>query len=78
MASPSPSSAPVHRPSACAAPAPRIAATTDDALLLLHNLDGRPLAKAVFDETDPCTAEDLIHLLDAMPMLRRLNCVHSN
>ena len=27
-----------------------------------------PIAKAVFDETDPCTAEDLIHLLDAMPM----------
>ena len=53
---------------AAGVPAPRIAATTDDALLLLHNLDGRPLAKAVFDETDPCTAEDLIHLLDAMPM----------
>jgi hypothetical protein len=49
-------------------PAPRIAATTDDALLLLHNLEGRPLAKAVFDESDPCTAEQLIHLLDAMPM----------
>lgn len=46
----------------------RIAATTDDALLLLHNLEGCPLAKAVFDETDPCRAEDLIHLLDAMPM----------
>ena len=53
---------------AAGVPAPRIAATTDDALLLLHNLDGRPLAKAVFDETNPCTAEDLIHLLDAMPM----------
>lgn len=53
---------------AAGVPAPRIAATTDDALLLLHNLDGRPLAKAVFDETDPGTAEDLIHLLDAMPM----------
>ena len=49
-------------------PAPRIAATTDDALLLLRNLEGRPLAKAVFDESDPCTAEQLIHLLDAMPM----------
>ena len=49
-------------------PAPRIAAATTDGLLLLHNLEGRPLAKAVFDEADPCTAEQLIHLLDAMPM----------
>ena len=53
---------------AAGVPAPQIAATTDDALLLLRNLEGRPLAKAVFDETDPCTAEQLIHLLDAMPM----------
>ncbi len=49
-------------------PAPRIAATTSDGLLLLRNLEGRPLAKAVFDETDPCTAEQLIQVLDAMPM----------
>ena len=53
---------------AAGVPAPQIAATTDDGLLLLRNLDGRPLAKAVFDEADPCTAEQLIHLLDAMPM----------
>ena len=49
-------------------PAPLIAATTPDALLVLHTLPGRPLAKAVFDESDPCTAEQLIQLLDAMPM----------
>ena len=49
-------------------PAPLIAATTPDALLVLHTLPGRSLAKAVFDESDPCTAEQLIQLLDAMPM----------
>lgn len=49
-------------------PAPTVAATTSDALLLLRNLPGRPLAQAVFDTDDPCTAEQLIHLLDAMPM----------
>ncbi len=49
-------------------PAPLIAATTPDALLVLHTLPGRSLAKAVFDEPDPCTAEQLIQLLDAMPM----------
>ncbi len=49
-------------------PAPVIAATTADGLLLLRNLPGRPLAKAVFEEQDPCTAEQLIQLLDAMPM----------
>lgn len=53
---------------AAGVPAPLIAATTADGLLLLRNLPGRPLAKAVFDEPDPCTAEQLIHVLDAMPM----------
>ncbi|MFT4218873.1 MAG: aminoglycoside phosphotransferase family protein [Micropruina sp.] len=53
---------------AAGVPAPQVAATTSDALLLLRNLPGRPLAKAVFDTDDPCTAEQLIHLLDAMPM----------
>ena len=53
---------------AAGVPAPEVAATTSDALLLLRNLPGRPLAKAVFDSDDPCTAEQLIHLLDAMPM----------
>lgn len=53
---------------AAGVPAPEVAATTSDALLLLRNLPGRPLAQAVFDSDDPCTAEQLIHVLDAMPM----------
>ncbi|MBP8919044.1 MAG: phosphotransferase [Micropruina sp.] len=53
---------------AAGVPAPRIAATTPDALMLLHALPGRPLAQAIFDPDEPCTAEQLIQLLDAMPM----------
>jgi len=34
---------------------------------MLRELPGRPLSQAVFDATQPCTAEDLINLLDAMP-----------
>ena len=48
-------------------PAPEVAATTDDHLLVLRQLPGRPLAQAVFDDEPPCTAEHLIQLLDAMP-----------
>ena len=48
-------------------PAPRIAAGTTDFLLVLGELPGRPLARAVFDPVAPCTAEDLIGVLDAMP-----------
>lgn len=48
-------------------PTAQIAATTEDYLLVLRELPGRPLAQAIFDPTDPCTAEDLIELLDAMP-----------
>lgn len=48
-------------------PAPRIAAETPDYLLVLHELPGRPLATAVFDDVDPCSAEALISVLDAMP-----------
>ncbi len=48
-------------------PAPPIAAGTADFLLVLGELPGRPLARAVFDPTPPCTAEQLIDLLDAMP-----------
>ncbi len=47
---------------------PRSPRPPSDALLLLRNLPGRPLAQAVFETDDPCTAEQLIHLLDAMPM----------
>ncbi|HML50268.1 MAG TPA: aminoglycoside phosphotransferase family protein [Propionicimonas sp.] len=48
-------------------PVAPILATTDDHLLVLAELPGRSLAKAVFDPTDPCTAEDLIGVLDSMP-----------
>lgn len=48
-------------------PAPRIAAQTPDSLLVLRELPGRPLARAVFDDVDPCSAEALIAVLDAMP-----------
>ena len=48
-------------------PAPGIAAATDDYLLLLRNLPGRPLAKALFDPSPPCSAEQLVTLLDEMP-----------
>ncbi|MCI1747478.1 MAG: aminoglycoside phosphotransferase family protein [Acidipropionibacterium sp.] len=48
-------------------PAPRVLATTKDHLLILAELPGRPLARALFDRVDPCTAEDLIGLLDTMP-----------
>lgn len=48
-------------------PAPRIAAATPDCLLVLDELSGTPLSKAIFEPRDPCTAEDLIGLLDAMP-----------
>lgn len=48
-------------------PSPPIAAVTDDHLLVLRELPGRPLATALFDEVPPCRAEDLVALLDAMP-----------
>lgn len=48
-------------------PAPEIAAVTDDQLLVLRALPGVPLAKAIFRPGVPCTAEDLIGVLDAMP-----------
>ena len=48
-------------------PAPDIAATTDDKLLVLRQLPGRPLAQAIFDERPPTSAEALIEVLDAMP-----------
>jgi len=48
-------------------PVAAVAATTSDHLLILRELPGRPLARAVFDATPPCSAEDLIQLLDAMP-----------
>jgi hypothetical protein len=48
-------------------PVAPILATTDDHMLILKELPGRSLAKAVFDSADPCSAESLINLLDSMP-----------
>ncbi|MFT3877611.1 MAG: aminoglycoside phosphotransferase family protein [Propioniciclava sp.] len=48
-------------------PAPEIVARTSDHLVVLRQLPGRPLAQAVFDPVAPCTAEQLIGMLDAMP-----------
>lgn len=52
---------------AAGVPSPRIAAATTDGLLVLDQLPGTPLAHAVFDPVDPCTGEQLIAVLDAMP-----------
>ncbi len=49
-------------------PVAQVAATTDDHLLVLRELPGRPLARAIFDAAEPCSAEALIELLDAMPV----------
>ena len=48
-------------------PSPQVAMTTEDHLLVTRELPGRSLARALFDPGDPCRAEDLIGLLDAMP-----------
>ncbi|MGC3953274.1 MAG: phosphotransferase [Propionicimonas sp.] len=48
-------------------PVAPIAATTDDHLLILRELQGVSLAQAVFDPAPPCTAEQLIELLDSLP-----------
>ena len=48
-------------------PVPAILAATPDHVLVLSELSGEPLAHAVLERDDPCAAEDLIGLLDAMP-----------
>ncbi len=48
-------------------PAPEVALATSDYLLVLRELPGRPLAQAVFDAEPPCTAEQLVEVLDTMP-----------
>ena len=53
---------------AAGVPAPPVAAVTADFLLVLRELPGRPLASAIFDPEPPCTAEQLIGVLDAMPV----------
>jgi Phosphotransferase enzyme family len=48
-------------------PAALVAAATADFILVLHQLPGRPLTQAIFDEAMPCTAENMIMLLDSLP-----------
>lgn len=48
-------------------PAPEVALTTPDNLLVLRGLPGSPLATALFGVDEPCSAEQLIGLLDSMP-----------
>ena len=52
---------------AAGVPAPRVLAATDDRLLVLDELPGTILAKAIFTDASPCTAGQLIDVLDAMP-----------
>lgn len=48
-------------------PSPRVLGVTEDDLLVLDGLPGRPLSEAIFDAEPPCTAEGLITLLDGLP-----------
>lgn len=48
-------------------PAPRVALATPDCLLVLDELPGVPLSRAIFAPEPPCTAEQLIWVLDSMP-----------
>ena len=48
-------------------PAPEVAAATEDYLLVLRQLPGRPLAEVIFDREAPCSAETMVELLDRMP-----------
>jgi aminoglycoside phosphotransferase len=48
-------------------PAPEVVVASSDALLVLRQLPGRNLSRAIFDPTAPCEAGQLIELLDAMP-----------
>ena len=48
-------------------PAPVVAAITPDFCLVLPRVAGRPLAQALFDESMPCSAENLLGVLDSLP-----------
>lgn len=46
---------------------PKVVAATDDQLLVLAALPGEPLARTMFAPQPPCTAEQVVELLDALP-----------
>lgn len=48
-------------------PGPEVALTTPDNVMVLRELPGVTLARSLFEPGDPCTAEQLINVLDAMP-----------
>ncbi len=48
-------------------PVPVVLAATADCCVVLQEVPGRPLAYAIFDEAMPCSAENMIMLLDALP-----------
>lgn len=48
-------------------PAPEVLALTEDSVVVLEGLPGHPLTSALFREDFPCSAEELIALLDAFP-----------
>lgn len=48
-------------------PAPEILALTEDCVVVTAALPGLPLTSALFREAMPCTAEELIGVLDAFP-----------
>lgn len=52
---------------AAGVPSPHVSIAAPDGILVLDELRGTPLSRAVFDPVDPCTAEDLIEVLDSMP-----------
>lgn len=47
--------------------APEVLAVTEDHLLVLRELPGRPLSRAIFDEHEPCGPDAVIGLLDRLP-----------
>lgn len=48
-------------------PAPEVLALTHESVVVLEGLPGQPLTTALFREDFPCSAEELIALLDAFP-----------
>lgn len=48
-------------------PAPEVAMTTDDFLLVTREMPGHSLARALFEPGEPCRPEALVEMLDSMP-----------
>lgn len=48
-------------------PAPQVALSTEDHLLVTRALPGQPLAQALFQPGEPCSADTIVAALDAIP-----------